>query len=214
MNELAVLSEAIIEGDIEGSKRETQRALDVYPDANKIIERGLLPAMDKMRSKFSEGEIFAPELYRAALAVQESINAIKSQSERPVMPERGKVVLGTTRGNINGLDKDLLSIMLESAGLTIVDLGLSASPEEFGRKAKAEQADIVLISAEASMPNSYTSIRQTMDVLEELDIRDDVKVMISCGAITDKDSKTLKADQYVSDPVSAVAEAEKLLGDS
>ena len=101
--------------------------------------------------------------------------------------------------------------MLESAGLTIVDLGLSVSPEEFGQQAKAEQADIVLIASEPSIAGSYTYIQQTIEVFNRLQIRGEVKVMISSAAVTKKHSETLKADYYISDPVSAVKGAERLL---
>lgn len=210
MSDLKALSEAVIKGDIKAATAETQSALDAGSGVGNILDNGLIAAMDEVGDRFSKGAIFVPQMLRSAKAMQECMKLIKPLFKEADVTTKGNVVIGTVKGDLHDIGKNLVSMMMEGAGFTIIDLGVDVPPEKFAQTAKEAGADIVAISALLS--TTMPMMPQTIQALEEAGLRDKVKVMIGGAPVTEDYAKEIKADSYASDAGSAVNAAKKLLG--
>lgn len=210
MSEFKVLTESVIKGDIKTAVAETQKALDGGQPIQSIIDDGLISAMDDVGERFSKGQIFVPQMLRSAKTMQECMKLIQPHFKEGEVTAKGKVVIGTVKGDLHDIGKNLVSMMLEGAGFTIIDLGVDVAPDVFVQKVKESQAEIMGMSALLS--TTMPAMRQTIDALKQAGIRDKVKVMIGGAPVTDNFAKEIKADAYAPDAGSAVSQTKKLLG--
>ena len=210
MHDFKKLNDAVIKGDIKTALAETQSALDADVNANDILHDGLIAAMDEVGERFSKGQMFVPQMLRSAKTMQECTKLIKPFFQEGDIIAKGKVLIGTVKGDLHDIGKNLVSMMMEGAGFEITDLGVDVSPEKFAEKAQEIQPDIVGMSALLS--TTMTAMPQTIRALEEAGIRDKVKVMIGGAPVTEKYAQEIGADSYASDAGSAVDKAKKLLG--
>ena len=210
MGEFTVLNEAVIKGDKQTAVTETQKALDAGEEVQGIIDSGLTAAMDEVGEKFSRGQLFVPQMLRSAKAMQECMNLLKPFFKQGEITSKGVVVVGTVKGDLHDIGKNLVSMMLEGAGFEIQDLGVDVAPEEFAKKVEEVNADILGMSALLSI--TMPSMGRTVKALQDSGIRDKVKVMIGGAPVTDKYAQEIKADSYAPDAASAVTEAKKLMG--
>jgi 5-methyltetrahydrofolate--homocysteine methyltransferase len=142
--------------------------------------------------------------------MQECMKVLEPFFKEGAVTSKGKVLIGTVKGDLHDIGKNLVSMMLEGAGFTITDLGVDVSPDSFVQKAKEVEPDIVALSALLS--TTMPSMPKTIDALEKAGIRAKVKVMIGGAPVTDKYAHEIKADSYASDAGSAVSKAKDLLG--
>jgi 5-methyltetrahydrofolate--homocysteine methyltransferase len=210
MSEFKALTEAVIKGDIQTAVTETQAALDAGAQAQNIVDKGLIAAMDEVGEKYSTGEMFVPQMLRSAKTMQECMKLIKPLFQEGELAAKGKVVIGTVRQDLHDIGKNLVAMMMEGAGFSITDLGVDVSPEKFTQKAKEVGADIVALSALLS--TTMPAMRKTIEALQDAGIREDVKVMIGGAPVTENFAREIKADSYAPDAGSAVIAAKKLLG--
>lgn len=210
MSDLKGLVEAVIKGDIKTAVAETQSALDAGTGVGDILDNGLISAMDEVGDRFSKGVIFVPQMLRSAKTMQECMKLIKPLFQASDVTPKGKVVIGTVKGDLHDIGKNLVSMMMEGAGFAITDLGVDVPPEKFAEKVKEDEADIVAISALLS--TTMPMMPQTIQALTDAGIRDKVKVMIGGAPVTEDYAREIKADSYASDAGSAVSTAKKLLG--
>jgi 5-methyltetrahydrofolate--homocysteine methyltransferase len=210
MGELQPLKEAIIKGDMEGSLGLTQSAIDEGADIQDLLDNGLIAAMDEVGEKFSSGSIFVPQMLRSAKCMQECMKLLKPLFGEGDIKTKGKVLIGTVKGDLHDIGKNLVAMMMEGAGFIITDLGVDVAPEKFVLKAKEVEPDIVGMSALLS--TTMPSMPQTIEALKEAGIRGNLKVMIGGAPVTGKYAQDIKADAYAPDAGAAVAEAKKLLG--
>ena len=204
------LYQAIIKGDIRTAVSETQSAVDGGSDAQKIVDQGLIAAMDEVGDNFSKGKLFVPQMLRSAKAMQACMDILKSHFQEGEMTTKGNVVIGTVKGDLHDIGKNLVAMMMEGAGFTITDLGVDVSPETFAQKVKEINADIIAMSALLSI--TMPSMKSTIDELQKAGIRDRIKVMIGGAPVTEKYAQEIRADSYAPDAASAVTSAKKLLG--
>jgi len=209
MDNFKALSDAVIKGDIKTAVAETQQALDAGSNANDILNKGLIATMDEVGESFSKGLIFVPQMLRSAKAMQECTNLLKPYFQGSDVITKGKVLIGTVKGDLHDIGKNLVSMMLESAGFTISDLGVNVSPEKFVEKTKEVEPDIVGMSALLS--TTMPAMPETIEALKKAGLRDKVKVMIGGAPVTEKYAKEITADAYASDAGSAVTKAKNLL---
>jgi 5-methyltetrahydrofolate--homocysteine methyltransferase len=210
MSDFKALAECIIKGDIKTAVTETQKALDAGSDVRDIIDNGLIATMDEVGDRFSKGLIFVPQMLRSAKTMQECMKLLEPFFQEGDATSKGKVLIGTVKGDLHDIGKNLVSMMLEGAGFTITDLGVDVSPDSFVQKAKEVEPDIVAMSALLS--TTMPSMPKTIDALKKAGIRAKVKVMIGGAPVTDKYAHEIKADSYASDAGSAVSKAKDLLG--
>jgi 5-methyltetrahydrofolate--homocysteine methyltransferase len=210
MGEYKALMESIIKGDMNTAAAETQRSLDAGDSARSILDNGLIPAMDEVGERYSKGLIFVPQMLRSAKTMQECMKVLEPFFKEGDVTSKGKVLIGTVKGDLHDIGKNLVSMMMEGAGFTITDLGVDVSPDSFVQKAKEVEPDIVAMSALLS--TTMPSMPQTIEALKKAGIRGKVKVMIGGAPVTDKYAHEIKADSYASDAGSAVSKAKDLLG--
>ena len=209
MSEFKAITEAVNKGDINKAVAETQKAIDAGGIVQAIIDEGLIAAMDEVGENFSKGTIFVPQMLRSAKTMQECMKLLEPLLKEGDVSTKGKVLIGTVKGDLHDIGKNLVSMMMEGAGFTVTDLGVDVSPEKFVQKAQEVEPDIVAISALLS--TTMPAMPQTIEALQKAGIRDKVKVIIGGAPVTAKYAQEIKADSYGADAGSAVTEAKKLL---
>jgi len=210
MKDFKALSDAVVKGDIKTALAETQKVLDAGSNVSDILDKGLIATMDEVGERFSKGLIFVPQMLRSAKAMQECTKLLKPYFQEGDITTKGKVLLGTVRGDLHDIGKNLVSMMLEGAGFTITDLGVNVTPEKFVEEAKEVEPDIVGMSALLS--TTMPAMPETIEALKKAGLRDKVKVMIGGAPVTEKYAQKITADAYASDAGSAVTKAKNLLG--
>jgi len=210
MNDFKALSDAVIKGDVKTALAETQQLLDAGSSASDILNKGLITTMNEVGERFSKGLIFVPQMLRSAKAMQECTKLLEPYFQEGDVTTRGKVLIGTVRGDLHDIGKNLVSMMLGGAGFTVTDLGVNVTPEKFVEKAKEMEPDIVGMSALLS--TTMPAMPETIDALKKAGLRDKVKVMVGGAPVTEKYAQRITADAYASDAGSAVTKAKNLLG--
>ena len=210
MGDFTVLAEAVTKGDVKTAVAETQRALDAGSNVQDILDKGLIATMDEIGERFSKGLIFVPQMLRSAKVMQECTKLLKPFFQEGKITSKGKVLIGTVKGDLHDIGKNLVAMMMGGAGFTITDLGVDVSPEKFVQKAQEVEPDIVAMSALLS--TTMPAMPQTIEALQQAGIRDKVKVMIGGAPVTEKYARQINADSYASDAGSAVGKAKQLLG--
>jgi len=210
---LEKIRDLLVNIEIDKVEEAVRDALEAGVSPLEIIENGLAPAMRIIGDKFEKGEYFLAELVAAGETFKEILNNVL----KPKMMERGettkrlgKVVIGTVRGDLHDIGKNIVATMLESAGFEVYDLGVDVSPEEFVKKAKEVGADIVAMSA--LLTTTMIEMRNVIEELKKAGIRNKVKVVIGGAPITEEFAKEIGADAYSEDAVKAVKICKQLLG--
>jgi len=210
MSDFKALIEFVIKGDIKAATVETQGALDAGSNARDILDKGLIAAMDEVGDRFSKGLTFVPQMLRSARTMQECMKLLQPFFKEGDVTSKGKVLIGTVKGDLHDIGKNLVSMMMEGAGFTITDLGVDVSPEKFVQKAQEIEPHIVAMSALLS--TTMPAMPQVIEALQKAGLRDKVQVMIGGAPVTEKYAQQIAADAYASDAGSAVSKAKNLLG--
>jgi 5-methyltetrahydrofolate--homocysteine methyltransferase len=201
--------DAIMEGDHKSMAGLVQQALDGGVEPGTVLNQGMVTAMAEVGRLFEEGEYFVPEMLIAARAMQAGLAVLKPRLVQANVASSGKIVLGTVKGDLHDIGKNLVSMMLEGAAFEIVDLGADVSPEKFVEAVKTSGAQIVAMSAllTTTMPN----MKVTIEALKEAGLRSQVKVLIGGAPVTEAYAKNIGADGFAQDASRAVAVAKSLL---
>ena len=209
MADYSALKETVIEGNASSAKALTQAALDSGSGAQEILDEALIPAMDVVGEKFSAREFYIPEMLIAARAMQAGLGLLKPLLLAAESRSRGKVVLGTVKGDLHDIGKNLVGMMLQGGGFEVVDLGTDVKPSRFVEAVAAERPDFVLMSA--LLTTTMTSMRETIAALREAGLRDGVKVGIGGAPVTQRFADEIGADFYAPDATGAVTKAKEVL---
>ncbi len=210
MGDFSALKEAVSKGDAKSATGETQSAVDAGNSVKDIIDNGLIAAMDEVGERFSTGQIFVPQMLRSAKTMQECMKILEPLFTEGEVTSKGKVLIGTVKGDLHDIGKNLVSMMMEGAGFKIIDLGVDIPPEKFVQKIQEVEPDIVGMSALLS--TTMPAMRETIEALESAGIRDKIKIMIGGAPVTEEFAREIKADSYASDAGSAVNKAKEILG--
>lgn len=209
MSEFNTLFDAVLKGDRNTATTETQNALNDGKEVKDILDNGLIAAMDEVGDRFSKGKVFVPQMLRSAKTMQGCMDILRPYFKEGDITTKGKILIGTVKGDLHDIGKNLVSMMLEGAGFTITDLGVDIAPEKFVQKAQEVEPDIVGMSALLS--TTMPSMPKTIEALKGAGIRDNFKIMIGGAPVTDKYAKEIEADGYASDAGSAVTKVKELL---
>ncbi|MBL7160978.1 MAG: corrinoid protein [Anaerolineales bacterium] len=198
---------------IEGAKDETlvsvQQALDAGLDPGKVLNEGMISAMKEVGRLFEEGEFFVPEMLIAARAMQAGLGILRPLLVDSGIEPVGKVVIGTVKGDLHDIGKNLVAMMMEGAGFEVIDLGTDVSPEQFVEAAKAHQPDIIGMSA--LLTTTMPSMEATIKALQEAGVRKSIKVLVGGAPVTDAFADKIKADGFSPDASRAANLAKSLL---
>jgi 5-methyltetrahydrofolate--homocysteine methyltransferase len=207
---LSELSTAVIEGNLDDIEELTQDALDDGLDAKQILDQGLMPGMDHVGVEFKAGNMFVPEVLRSARAMQVSMTIIKPLLAAAGSKMAGKVLLGTVKGDLHDIGKNLVAMMCEGAGFEVKDLGKDVEPDAFVEAVKEFEPDVVGMSA--LLTTTMRTMENTIKALEEAGVRDKIKIMIGGAPVTQAFSDQIGADGYASNAASAADLAKKFIG--
>jgi 5-methyltetrahydrofolate--homocysteine methyltransferase len=199
------LKEAIISGNRDKAKALTSRALSEGLEAKKIVVDGIAAAMEVVGEKFRANEFFVPELLIAQRAMKASLSLMSGASVDYV----GTVVIGTVKGDLHDIGKNLVAAMMEGAGFKVVDLGVDVSPEKFISAASDNSANLIAMSA--LLTTTMGSMRDTVKALEAAGLRGKTRILIGGAPVTQSYADEIKADGYAPDAASAVDKAKGLL---
>ena len=205
------MSRALILGDRETVARKTAEGLGLAMDPKDLIFRGLIPGMDVVGEKFRRNEYYVPQVLLSARAMYAGLDLLKPLiTSAGGGPSLGVVVIGTAQGDLHDIGKNLVAMMLEGAGFTVVNLGRDVAPEKFVAAVGEHGAQIVGISA--LMTTTMPAMKRTIDALAKAGLRDRVKVMIGGAPVNQAYADEIGADGYARDSTLAVVRAKTLLG--
>lgn len=210
MAQLKELSEAIISGNRIKAVELTDEALGGGTAAKQVLEEGLIPGMAVVGEKFKNCEFYVPEVLVAARAMSASMEKLRPQLIADKVEPVGTVAIGTVRGDLHDIGKNLVAMMLEGAGFEIVDLGVDCSPEAFVDAVKEKGANVIALSA--LLTTTMPAMQDTVEALEAAGIRDKAKVIIGGAPVTQKFADQIGADGYAADAASGVDAAKSVLG--
>jgi 5-methyltetrahydrofolate--homocysteine methyltransferase len=207
---LSRISQAIIEGNIDEMVDMTEEALDDGISAQDVLDKGLMAGMDYVGVEFKAGNMFVPEVLRSAKAMQTAMDVLKPELAKSGARRTGKVLLGTVKGDMHDIGKNLVGMMCEGAGFEVKDIGKDIDPEAFVQAVRDYQPDIVGMSA--LLTTTMRSMGHTVKALEEAGLRDQVKVMIGGAPVTQAFADQISADGYAPNAAAAADLAKRLMG--
>jgi 5-methyltetrahydrofolate--homocysteine methyltransferase len=204
--------QAIYDGVIDGQsplvKEKVSEALEAGLPPADILNEGMIAAMAEVGRRFEEGEYYVPEMLIAARAMQSGMALLKPHLLQSDIKSAGKVAIGTVKGDLHDIGKNLVAMMLEGAGFEIQDLGTDVAAEKFVEAAR-NGAGVIAMSA--LLTTTMTNMKATIAALEEAGVRRDVKVMIGGAPVTESYAQQIGADGYAVDASRAVAVAKSLV---
>jgi 5-methyltetrahydrofolate--homocysteine methyltransferase len=207
MPELKELYNAVVNGDAKATHALTQEALAAGVDPLRLVNEYMVPAMDEVGRRFECNEYFVPELLISARAMKAALELIRpllvARGDKPV----GRVAIGTVKGDLHDIGKNLVASLLEGGGFEVIDLGVNVPPEKFIATISERQANIIAMSA--LLTTTMPAMKTTIDALKQAGLRDHVKVLIGGAPITQKYADEIGADGYSENAVGAVALAKK-----
>ena len=206
---LNTLFNAIISGDGSEVQKNVQLALEEKQKPTVILNEGMIAAMREVGRRFEEGDFFVPEMLLSARAMQAGRAVLKPSLQQSNGQSAGKVVIGTVKGDLHDIGKNLVGLMLEGAGFEIRDMGIDVAAEDFVAALQTETADILALSA--LLTTTLPSMKQTIKAVEEAGLRSQVKIIIGGAPVTEEYARQIGADGYSPDASRAVGVAESLM---
>lgn len=206
--DLKPIFENVIEGQAEEVVQGVKKALDAGVDAGVILNEALIAAMDEVGARFEDGDFFVPEMLIAARAMQAGLALLKPHLAETDQKAAGKVAIGTIKGDLHDIGKNLVAMMLEGAGFEIIDLGVDVDPQAF---VDAVQKGATVIGMSALLTTTMNNMGATIEALKAAGLRDQVKVMIGGAPVTEEFAKSIGADAFAPDASSATRMTRKLV---
>ncbi|MFW6184847.1 MAG: corrinoid protein [Chloroflexota bacterium] len=207
---LSELSTAIIQGRKEQIDQLTAQALDAGLAPQQILDDGLMPGMDYVGDEFRAGNMFVPEVLRSARAMQTSMDRLRPLLVSSGAKMVGKVLLGTVKGDMHDIGKNLVAMMCEGAGFEVRDLGKNVAPETFVEEVKAFEPQVIGMSA--LLTTTMRTMEHTIKALEEAGLRSRVCVMVGGAPVTQSFADQIGADGYAANAASAADLAKRFVG--
>lgn len=204
------ISTAILEGDAEKAPRLVEKALAEGTTAKEILDNALLVGMQEVGVRFRAGDMFVPEVLMSAEAMQEAMIILRPQLVASGVKLIGKVLLGTVKGDLHDIGKNLVGMMCEGAGFEVIDIGFNAEPEKFIEAIKQHQPQVVGMSA--MLTTTMRAMGHTIKAIEEAGLRDTVKIMVGGAPVDAEFAKRIGADGYGSNAPAGAELAKKFVG--
>jgi 5-methyltetrahydrofolate--homocysteine methyltransferase len=198
----------VIDGNAQEVEDGVKAALMAGIGAEEILNNGLIAAMNEVGQRFEAGDFFVPEMLVAARAMQKGLKYLKPYLAKADVKAAGKVAIGTVKGDLHDIGKNLVAMMLEGSGFEVIDLGVDVAPEAF---IKAVQDGAQIIGMSALLTTTMTSMENTIQILNSSGLRHKVKVLIGGAPVTQDYAQKIGADAYATDASSATRIARHLL---
>jgi len=210
MADLETLKKAVEAGKRKDAEAAATAALAAGVAPGDLVSKALIPAMASVGEKFQKGEAFVPEMLVSAKAMKAAMEIIRPKLVGTSYQPLGKIIIGTVRGDLHDIGKNLVKMMMEGAGFEVVDLGVNVEPEKFVEAVKQHSPQVLAMSA--LLTTTMLSMPETIKALKGAGLREKVKVIIGGAPITDSFSKEIGADGYKPDAFSAATLAKELVG--
>lgn len=208
--DLKAIAENVIAGKADKVKELTQAAVDSGVNIKDVLEKGLIAGMAVVGAKFKANEFYVPEVLIAARAMKAGMIIVEPLLAKAGIKPAGSIAIGTVKGDLHDIGKNLVAMMLKGAGFRIVDLGIDVSPEKFTGAVTQDGVGVICLSA--LLTTTMTSMKTTIQALQASNVRNKVKVMIGGAPVTQSYADEIGADGYAPDAASAVDKAKVLLG--
>lgn len=209
MSGFADLAQYVIEG-AESRVQEQVKSLTAQGVSPlEIINQGLIAGMSVVGARFKVGDMFVPEVLMSARAMSTGIEIVRPLIAETDMPSLGKVVLGTVKGDLHDIGKNLVGMLLESSGFKVINLGVDISPEQFVKAVKEHNPDIVALSA--LLTTTMTAMKETIELLQEEGLKDKLKIIVGGAPVSMDFADQIGADGYAPDAGSAADLCKKIL---
>jgi corrinoid protein of di/trimethylamine methyltransferase len=210
MGVLEEMSELLQKGKANEVKALVQKAIDEKIDAKTILEDGLMAGMNIIGGKFKNNQVYVPEVLIAARAMNQGISILRPLLVDAGVKSKGTVILGTVKGDLHDIGKNLVKMMMEGKGLEVVDIGTDVPAEKFITTAKEKNAKIIACSA--LLTTTMTEMKNVVEQAKVGGIRDSVKIMVGGAPVTETFCQSIGADIYTPDAASAAEEAVAAFG--
>lgn len=209
-NSLVVqIKNVVVDGKHAEIQRLVQTALEEKTDVEQILNGGLIAAMDVVGQKFSDGQIFVPEMLASAFTMKKGLDIIKPILKGAQSKSLGIIIMGTVKGDLHDIGKNLVSMMLEGAGFRVIDLGIDLTVEKVLQQVREIKPDILGLSA--LLTTTMPEMKRVIEELEVSGLRDDIKVIVGGAPVSANFAKKIGADGYGEDAAEAVQLCKKLL---
>lgn len=209
MQVLQELANAIISGKMTDTEKLVQQALDANIPVQDVLNKGMIAGMDVVGQKFKNNEFYVPEVLIAARAMKAGMKILKPKLAESGVEPIARLALGTVKGDLHDIGKNLVAMMLEGAGFEIVDLGVDVAPEKYLAAIKEKQ--VKLIGMSALLTTTMLNMKATIEALKSSGLRDSVKVIIGGAPVTQSYADEIGADGYAADAATAVTVVKHLL---
>ena len=194
MDRLKEISENLQQGDDKMVSELTKKAIEEKIPPKEILYKGLIAGMNKMGEKYRAHEIFLPDVLLAAKAMYGGMDILKPLFIKEGIPTIGKVIIGTVRGDLHDIGKNLVGIMLKGAGYEVIDLGNNVAPEKFIEVAKEKNAAVIGLSA--LLTTTMPVMKRVVELLKEEGLSDSIKVIIGGAPVSEEFAREIEADAY------------------
>jgi 5-methyltetrahydrofolate--homocysteine methyltransferase len=210
MQELKDLALLLEQGQTQKVASLAKQLLEAGVSPQKILREGLITGMSVVGEKMRDGEMYLPEVFQAAGAMQAALKLLTPHLLKEGVPSRGRILMGTVKGDMHDIGKNLVGIMLQGAGYEIVDIGLSVTPEKFVEAIVEHRPAILGLSA--MLTTTMLNMKTTVDAISTAGLRSKVKIVIGGAPVNQKFADEIGADGYARDAVLAVDKVRQLLG--
>jgi 5-methyltetrahydrofolate--homocysteine methyltransferase len=204
------IKDAIFNGDISQTPQLVKQAVSEGESPESILENGLIAGMAEVGVKFRTNEIFVPEVLIAAKAMHAALDILEPLLADTGVKPKATIIVGTVKGDLHDIGKNLVVMMLKGAGFHVIDIGIDASPSVFIDKANSSNASLIAMSA--LLTTSMPSMKATIDMLKQKDLSKKIKTVVGGAPVTQEYADQIGADGYARDASSAVDKAKELLG--
>lgn len=209
MNELQQLAEMLLKGDVAAVRGLTERLLQNNIAPQTILNDGLIAGMDVVGQKMRDCEIYLPDVLQSARAMRAAMEVLKPHLMKEGVKPIGRIVLGTVKGDMHDIGKNIVGVMMQGAGIEVIDLGVNVPPENFVAAIKAHHPALVGMSALLTTTMSW--MKKTMEVIAAAGVRSQVKVLVGGAPITQRFANEIGADGFSRDAAGAAVIAKELL---
>mgnify|MGYP001812440238 CR=1 FL=1 len=205
---LQKIASNLYDGEADEVASLVQQALDEGMEPNEVLQGGLIAGMDEVGRDFKAGDLFVPEVLIAARAMHAGMGILRPLLAEADVPSVGKCLIGTVKGDLHDIGKNLVKMMMEGAGFEMVDLGTDVEPQGFVDAAREHQPQMIGMSA--LLTTTMVQMRTTIEALEEAGMRESLKIIVGGAPVTDAFAQEIGADAYAADAASAVDVARSL----
>lgn len=210
MEYIDTIYKAVLAGDAQAAQEGVNAALNAGESATQIMQEGLIAAMTEIGRQYEAGDAYVPEMLIAARAMQSALGLLKPYLAESGAKATGRVAIGTVKGDLHDIGKNMVGMMLEGTGFEIIDLGSDVSPEKFITVAQTQQVDIIALSA--LITTTMVNMPAVIDALKNAGLRDKIKVIIGGAPVTENYANQIGADGYSPDASGAARIARRLIG--